>query len=78
MKTTCILLSVLYFSICLFGQNDTTTIKWNKGRILIITNKSDTMAIDNLGQTIAKPARQKKFKSKWDGVEVLCFHAWKD
>jgi hypothetical protein len=69
MKTTWILILALCFSLSLFGQNDTTTIKWNKGRILIITDKSDTVVIDKQGETIAKPVKSKKFRSKWAGVE---------
>lgn len=69
MKTTWILLSVLCFSISLLGQNDTTTIKWNKGRILIITNKSDTIAINNPSEKKPTPNEPKKFRSKWAGFE---------
>jgi len=70
MKKNVFIFLILWFSTISYSQNDTTTISWGKGKILIISEKGDTAVIQKNKNTHTLKKKEKKFKGKWAGFEV--------
>ncbi len=71
MKRSLIIFFSVWFVFYSFAQNDTTTITWNKGKVLIINEKEDTIKVIDKNQNVEnKKKKAKKFKGKWSGIEI--------
>lgn len=71
MKKNMALFLMLFFATVSYAQHDTTTIAWGKGKILIISEKEDTVASlkKNYSETTTSKKKEKKFNGSWSGLE---------
>ncbi len=70
MRATVLLVVLLFLAAILNAQQDTTTIKWAKGKILIISDNDSIVKVEMNDSLKKESKKEKRFKGKWAGLEI--------